>query len=100
MELSFLEMSSIEDYQGFGGMNAKISNVGQVDKRTAVGYPDRGLVQHRVLCKRGMTVYQSAAYPGFKLKHMPDGFKYAGERKSFNGLNIHKIPTCSNTQSL
>jgi len=46
MELSFLKMSSIEDYQGFGGINAKVSNVRQVEKGTAVGYPDRGLVQH------------------------------------------------------
>jgi len=59
--LSFLKMSSIEDYQGFGGINAKVSNVRQVDKGTAVGYPDRGLVQQRYCCKQGMTLLSSAA---------------------------------------
>ena len=52
MELSFLKLSQIEYYQGFGEKNAKIRNVRQVDKRTAVGYPDRGLVQHGV-CQNG-----------------------------------------------
>jgi len=52
-------MSSIEDYQGFGGINAKVSNVRQVDKGTAVGYPDRGLVQQRY-CLQG-TLLSSAA---------------------------------------
>jgi len=56
MELSFLKMSSIEDYQGFGGINAKVSNVRQVDKGTAVGYPDRGLVQQRYCYKAGQDI--------------------------------------------
>ena len=60
MELSFLKMSSIEDYQGFGGINAKVSNVRQVDKGTAVGYPDRGLVQQAVWHYGGWTLLSSA----------------------------------------
>ncbi len=57
MELSFIEIGYTQNYQGFCGIIDKISNVRQVDKRTAVGYPDRGLVQHGVLCKHGRTCY-------------------------------------------
>jgi len=61
MELSFLKIGKIEAYKGFEWINSKISNSGQVDKRTAIGYPDRGLVQQRYCCKQGRTFLSSAA---------------------------------------
>ena len=107
MELSFLKMSSIEDYQGFGRINAKVSNVRQVDKGTAVGYPDRGLVQQRYCCKQGTLLSSAAAH--YQLQFRQDKHHWAFVcyllllylySSAVGGGHSNEFPACSNTRSL